>query len=97
HRGDLPLAKRIIKGVVDGLGRYPETSDGVAVDFDHHPWRRGLEISRYVLQLWQRSELVQHDRSPLEKLSDIRVLQRVLVLSLGDSSPDLHILASLTE
>jgi hypothetical protein len=40
--GDLALAERIVKRVVDRLRRHPETRRGVAVDVQRRAGRRGL-------------------------------------------------------
>ena len=95
YRCHLPLPERIIQGVVDGLGRNAKSSDGVAVDLQHHARGGRLEISRHVLQFRQLRKPVQHDGGPLEQLADVGILQRVLELGLADFGPDLHVLARL--
>src|SRR5215475_10372986 len=94
-RSHLPLPKCVVKNVVNRLRRNAVSADRVAIDLQHHSRSCRLQITCDVLQLRQSGKLVENDRCPLKEFSDVGVLQRVLILGLGNSSADLYILACL--
>src|SRR5437762_3517311 len=82
------VAERIVKRVVDRLGRDAEARCGIAVDLQSGPGRAVLLVGGDVLQLRDRPHFLDHYIGPMAQLVQVRVLQRVLIL--GARLPRAH-------
>ena len=93
--GDLALAEGIAQGIVDVLDRDAETRSGIAVNDDGALQTVELLIGINVPEFGNLAQALLKNRSPMDKISEIVALERVLILSAAKTAADAEILDGL--
>ncbi len=83
HRGNDPLAERIVERVVDGRRQDAETRGNFAVHRDIKQWSGILLIGGDICDARNGLDLVEEKGRPAIELAGVGVGQCVLILSLG--------------
>ncbi len=95
ERGNLPLAERIVKRVVNSLGGDSESRCRDAIDDEHRLRAARLLVGRDVAQLRKLLQFVHERCRPCVQFLRVGIFQRVLILSAADAVLDRQILDRL--
>src|SRR6266436_2832358 len=97
NRGDLPLAKSIVKRVVNVGGKNAEARGGVAVDGDGSDEALIQLVAGDIAKFRKRFQFVDEARSPVSKLLGVNIFKAVLELRAADAVFHSQVLDRLEE
>src|SRR5258708_18255442 len=95
--GDLPLAKSIVKRVVNVGGKNAEARGGITVDGDRSDEALVQLIAGDIAKFWKRFQFVDKARSPVSEFFGVNIFETVLELRAADAVFDSQVLDRLEE